>query len=126
MLAQSKVMAFVATANPDAAKRFYAETLGLTLVEDGPFALVFDANGTMLRVQRVQASMLVAAPYTALGWEVIDITQSASELTARGVVFQRYDGMPQDELGIWTTPDGSRVAWFKDPDGNTLSLTQFA
>ncbi len=126
MLGSAKVMAFVATANPDAAKRFYAETLGLRLVEDGPFALVFDSNGTMLRVQKLEPSTLVTTPYTALGWDVIDITASVRSLVERGVAFEHYNGLPQDDLGIWTTPDGSRVAWFKDPDGNTLSLTQFA
>jgi len=85
---------------------------------------VFDANGTMLRVQKVRE--VVPAGYTILGWDVDDVGATVGKLSKEGVGFERYDGLPQDEKGIWTTPDGSRVAWFKDPDGNTLSLTQFA
>jgi predicted enzyme related to lactoylglutathione lyase len=103
--------------------KFYASTLGLTLISDDPFAIVFDANGTMLRVQKVQS--LVPAQHTVLGWEVPDIQAETEKLTKRGVRFERYSGLPQDESGIWTTPSGAKVAWFKDPDGNILSLTQF-
>lgn len=85
---------------------------------------MFDANGTMLRVTAVQQ---VAQPgYTVLGWRVDDIAQVVGELSAAGVVFTRYDGMDQDEDGVWMTPGGDKVAWFADPDGNNLSLTQFA
>jgi catechol 2,3-dioxygenase-like lactoylglutathione lyase family enzyme len=117
-------MTFVATADAAKARAFYETTLGLTFVEDSPFALVFDLNGTMLRVQKVEA--LTPPPYTALGWQVSDIAAQVGDLSSRGVIFERYDWMPQDELGIWTTPEGSKVAWFKDPDGNLLSLTQLA
>lgn len=120
MLAQSAVMAFVATARPEGALAFYRDTLGLTLVEDTPFALVFDAAGTQLRVQKVEAVM--ALPYTALGWFVANIEQAVETLGARGVVFERFDGMGQDTQGIWTAPGGARIAWFRDPDGNLLSL----
>jgi catechol 2,3-dioxygenase-like lactoylglutathione lyase family enzyme len=120
---KSKVISFVATQNPAGALKFYAEILGLTLVRDDPFAMVFDANGTMLRVQKVHE--LVPAKHTVLGWEVTDIGATTRELAKRGVRFERYDGLAQDEPGVWTAPSGAKVAWFKDPDGNTLSLTQF-
>jgi predicted enzyme related to lactoylglutathione lyase len=123
MLNNSKLICFAATTKPAVAKAFYGDTLGLSLMEDGPFALVFDANGTMLRVQKVRDLSPVA--HTALGWEVGDIRSTIQRLCKQGVRFERYDGLPQDELGLWTTPDGSKVAWFKDPDGNILSLTEF-
>jgi catechol 2,3-dioxygenase-like lactoylglutathione lyase family enzyme len=123
MLTKSKLICFAATTKPAEAKAFYRDTLGLSLVDDGPFALVFDANGTMLRVQKVRE--LSPAAYTTLGWEVGDILSTIKRLCKKGVRFERYVGMPQDEFGIWTTPDGSKVAWFKDPDGNILSLTEF-
>jgi predicted enzyme related to lactoylglutathione lyase len=119
----SKVISFVATANPAAARKFYEEALGLALKSDDPFALVFETNGVMLRVQKVQD--LVPARHTVLGWEVQDIAAEIAALAKRGIRFERYEGLPQDEAGIWTTPSNARVAWFKDPDGNTLSLTQF-
>ena len=117
-------MTFVATAKPVEARAFYEGVLGLTFVEDSPFALVFDMHGSMLRIQKV--THVVATTYTDLGWQVADIRQAVKELTEAGVSFERYEGMPQDALGIWATPDGSAVAWFKDPDGNTLSLAQLA
>ena len=124
MLTDRKLVAFAAASDPERARAFYGGMLGLRLVnEQLPFALVFDANGTMLRVSMV--AKVVAAPYTVLGWEVPDIAASIRELRERGVGFQHYDGVPQDELGIWTAPGGARVAWFLDPDGNVLSLTQF-
>lgn len=118
-------MTFVATRDPDRAKVFYRDTLGLRLVEEQlPFALVFDAHGTMLRISIVRE--LHVAPYTVLGWEVTDIVATVKELVEAGVKFTRYPGMQQDELGIWTAPGGARVAWFQDPDGNVLGITQFA
>src|SRR4051794_31751380 len=111
MLGAFKPVCFVATANPAAAKKFYQNTLGLTLVEDSPFAIVFGANGTTLRVQKVQS--VSPAGYTALGWEVDDIRPVVQRLTKKGVRFERYDGLPQDEFGVWTAPSGARVAWFK-------------
>ncbi len=82
------------------------------------------ANGTMLRLTLVERA--VAAPYTVLGWNVVDIVSMTDQLTARGVLFTRYEGMGQDERGIWTAPGGAKIAWFLDPDGNNLSLTEFA
>lgn len=122
-LAQQSILTFVATRDPDRAKRFYRDTLGLPLVaEELPFALVFDVNGTMLRVTIVEK--LTPAPFTVLGWQVPNITVAAKALQKAGVEFQRYPGLPQDQLGIWTSPSGAKVAWFRDPDGNTLSLSQ--
>jgi catechol 2,3-dioxygenase-like lactoylglutathione lyase family enzyme len=117
-------MAFIATKNAARAKRFYAEVLGLRFVADEPFALVFDAGGTPLRIQKVRD--VAVAPYTSLGWAVPDIRGSVRALAAKGVSFERYSFLPHDEDGIWTAPNGDRVAWFKDPDGHTLSVTQFA
>jgi catechol 2,3-dioxygenase-like lactoylglutathione lyase family enzyme len=122
MLESSDLVAFVAATDLSRARAFYEQTLGLPVVEHHDFACVLDAHGTMLRVTAVPR---VAQPgYTVLGWRVGDIAASVRELAARGVIFLRYDGMNQDEDGIWTTADGARVAWFADPDGNTLSLTQ--
>ena len=118
----AKVVCFTATRSVDKARSFYRDTLGLKLIEDTAFALVFDANGTTLRVQKVDA--VVAAPYTALGWEVDDIRAVARALLEKGVRFRKYQGMDQDADGIWVSPSGARVAWFEDLDGNTLSVTQ--
>jgi catechol 2,3-dioxygenase-like lactoylglutathione lyase family enzyme len=123
ILGPQELVAFVATRDPTRAKEFYRDTLGLPLVSEDEFALVFDAAGTMLRVTRVQE--LAAAKYTVLGWQVRDIVQTAKNLQRAHVTLERYPGMQQDELGIWNSPSGSQVAWFKDPDGNTLSITQF-
>ena len=122
MLGSSDVVAFVATTNADRAREFYGGVLGLRLVADEPFALVFDAHGTTLRVQKVQE--LAPARYTVLGWLVPDVAAAVAQLAAEGVAFVRYPGLPQDALGVCTFPGGGRVAWFKDPDGNTLSLTE--
>jgi catechol 2,3-dioxygenase-like lactoylglutathione lyase family enzyme len=122
VLTAAKVVCFVATARPAESRRFYQGVLGLSMMEDGPFAVVFDVNGTELRVQKVQS--VSPPPYTALGWQVRDIEAMARRLNEQGVALERFDGLLQDELGIWAAPGGARVAWFKDPDGNTLSLTQ--
>jgi len=123
ILGSQELVAFVATREPDRAKKFYRDTLGLPLVSEDEFALVFDVAGTVLRVTRVQE--VAAAKYTVLGWRVRDIVQTAKGLQKVHVTLERYPGMQQDELGIWNSPSGARVAWFKDPDGNTLSITQF-
>jgi len=124
MLSHGRPVCFVATADADAARAFYEGRLGLELIEDNGDALVFDTNGTALRVQRVEA--VAPHAYTALGWEVDDLAASVHALVARGVSMLRFPGLAQDPDGIWTTPDGARVAWFHDPDGNTLSVTQQA
>jgi catechol 2,3-dioxygenase-like lactoylglutathione lyase family enzyme len=116
-------MAFVATRDLRRAQKFYGDTLGLTLVSEDEFALVFDAAGTMLRVTRVQE--VAATNYTILGWQASDIVQTVKSLQKAQVTVERYPNMQQDEFGIWNSPSGARVAWFRDPDGNTLSITQF-
>ncbi len=123
MLTSCPVIGFIATADPARAKAFYADTLGLRLVSEDPFALVFDAAGTMLRVTAVRD--LQPAPYTVLGWSVTDVCGAVRDLAKRGVAFRRYDGLKQDDDGVWISPAGAKVAWFHDPDRNTLSLTQF-
>ena len=123
MLGPADLIAFVGTTDLDRAASFYAGTLGLTLVDRNDFACVFDVNGTMLRVTAVPS--LVPAGYTVLGWRVPDIAAAIHSLSVAGVQFTRYDGMGQDDDGVWTTPGGDKIAWFTDPDGNVLSLTQF-
>jgi catechol 2,3-dioxygenase-like lactoylglutathione lyase family enzyme len=116
-------MAFAATTDLAAARAFYQRALGLPLTGESPIACTFDAGGTTLRVNTAEA--VIAAPYTVLGWTVTDIAATVGDLKARGVDFERFDGVEQDALGIWSAPGGALVAWFKDPDGNMLSLTQF-
>jgi catechol 2,3-dioxygenase-like lactoylglutathione lyase family enzyme len=122
MLASCDLMAFVATTSLARAKDFYLTTLRLPLIEESPYACVFDANGTVLRVTVVDT--LTPAPYTVLGWTVPDIGEMVKSLVHRGVTFDRFPGMDQDEAGVWDAPGGARVAWFRDPDGNRLSVTQ--
>jgi catechol 2,3-dioxygenase-like lactoylglutathione lyase family enzyme len=115
-------MAFAATADPAKAKTFYRDTLGLHLISEDGFALAFDVQGVMLRVTTVKN--VAVAPYTVLGWKVEDIAATAKALKEAGVELQRYKGLPQDELGVWEAPGGAKVAWFQDPDGNILSITE--
>jgi catechol 2,3-dioxygenase-like lactoylglutathione lyase family enzyme len=122
MLRGAELVAFVASRDLDVSARFYGDVLGLELVESTSFANVFDAGGTMLRVTRVDE--VASAAYTVLGWKVPDIEAAIGALRARGVEFKHYDGLEQDEHGAWTAPGGSRIAWFADSDGNTLSLQQ--
>jgi catechol 2,3-dioxygenase-like lactoylglutathione lyase family enzyme len=124
MLDKSDLISFVATSNATKARKFYEETLGLTFVSGDQFALVFEANGTMLRVQNVDHVNPHA--YTSLGWKVADIKKEVRTLSKRGVTFARYEGINQDENGIWTAPSNAKIAWFTDPDGNVLSLTEFS
>ncbi|HVC46387.1 MAG TPA: VOC family protein [Terracidiphilus sp.] len=125
ILCASRLMAFVPTTQPERAKSFFEETLGLRLVSDErPFALVFDANGTMLRVTVVKEH--TPAPFTVLGWQVVAIEAVVERLAAAGVDCIRYPGMNDgDPHGIWNSPGGAQVAWFHDPDGNVLSVTEF-
>jgi catechol 2,3-dioxygenase-like lactoylglutathione lyase family enzyme len=122
MLGSSELVAFVATTDIERALVFYRDTLGLSLVEESPFACVFDAHGTPLRVTPV--GEIRTAPYTVLGWTVDDIRATVQGLEAAGVRFERFEGMDQDDVGVWTAPNGAQVAWFADPDGNVLSLTE--
>ena len=119
-----ELMALVGTADQDRARSFYAGALDLPVVEEDPFAFVVDAGGTSLRVTTVPHA--APPPYSVLGWTVPDIAATVDNLTARGVTFEFYDSLPQDERGIWTAPDGTQVAWFLDPDGNNLSVVERA
>jgi catechol 2,3-dioxygenase-like lactoylglutathione lyase family enzyme len=122
MLGDAAPVAFVSTTDFVRARDFYRDVLGLALVAEERFALVFDLAGTMLRVTRVDR--LVPQPFTVLGWRVDDVESAVRALAERGVVFGRHAGMDQDALGIWTSPSGARIAWFEDPDGNLLSVGQ--
>jgi catechol 2,3-dioxygenase-like lactoylglutathione lyase family enzyme len=122
MLGKQELVAFLATRDAARARAFYEGVLGLSLVEESAFALVFDARGTTLRIQKVDD--LRPHPFTALGWQVQRIDEVVGELAKRKVAMERFPGMDQDARGIWRSPGGARVAWFKDPDGNTLSITQ--
>ena len=124
MLNAAKVMAFVATSDAARARSFYQHALGLRLLSDEQYALVFDSNGTHVRVQKVDNPQ--PPPYTALGWRVDDIEHTIAVLRTRGVTFERFGFLEQDSFDVWTTDNGTKVAWFKDPDGNLLSLTEFA
>ena len=122
-LGDCEVTAFLATSHPDEARRFYSDVLGMTVEDDGPFAIVLRGPNAAVRIQKVREFR--PAPFTALGWKVRDVRGTAAELTGKGLKFERFEGMAQDELGIWLSPSGARVCWFRDPDGNVLSLTQF-
>ena len=122
MFGTHNLMAFIATRDGARAREFYEKILGLRVVSDDDYAIAVDANGTVLRIQKV--GELTPHAFTALGWEVPDIGPTVDELSERGIQFERFPGMDQDARGIWHSPGGAHVAWFKDPDGNTLSLTQ--
>ncbi|WP_158821640.1 VOC family protein [Granulicella sp. S156] len=122
-LGKYNIIGFVTIVDVPRAKDFYQNTLGLRLIlEEPPFALVFEANGIMLRLG--MAKERPPAHGTVLGWQVPEITATVKSLAQAGVRFERYEGMDQDESGIWTSPTGAKVAWFKDPDGNTLSISE--
>jgi catechol 2,3-dioxygenase-like lactoylglutathione lyase family enzyme len=123
MLDTQTLVAFVATTDAARARTFYERTLGLELISDEPFALVFNANGTTIRIQKV--AELAPHPFTSLGWNVADLDAMVAALQQKSVAFERFPGMDQDALGIWRAPGGARIAWFKDPDGNLLSLAEF-
>jgi catechol 2,3-dioxygenase-like lactoylglutathione lyase family enzyme len=122
MLSDKKLKAFIPTVHPEKAKIFYKDVLGLTLLSEDNYALEFNANGTLLRITTVDR--LNPHPFTVLGWNVDNIAFVIESLVSNGVVFERYDFFEQDKLGIWTSPSGAKVAWFKDTDGNLLSLTE--
>lgn len=122
MLNTAKIIAFVPIRDSQKSRPFYEGVLGLHFVSDDPFALVMDFNGTMVRLAKVPK--FEPAGFTVMGWEVSAIEGTVAELKKKGVVFEKFPGLPQDELGIWAAPGGAKVAWFKDPDGNILSLSQ--
>src|SRR5215831_8679397 len=120
MLASSPINGFVRVSDVKHARNFYENVLGLTFVSENPFVVVFRAKNALIMAQKVEKFSAISA--TVLGWEVEDMRKTVSALTDKGVVFQRYHGMQQDELGIWKSPDGE-VAWFTDQDGNILSVS---
>lgn len=122
MLADKKLKAFVPTIKPEEAKSFYKDVLGLKLLSQDDYALEFESNGTLLRVTIVQE--LKPQAFTVLGWNVDDIVSIIKSLNDKNIFCEKYDFFEQNDLGIWTSPNGSKVAWFKDPDGNVLSLTE--
>jgi len=123
MLGHTPIVAFLPTLDFDKARAFYEGVLGLRFVYNDGFAMVLEANGTMIRVSKVQPDFKPAG-FTILGWEVSGIENVVADMTKKGVVFERFSFFEQDALGIWTAPSGDKVAWFKDPDGNTLSVSQ--
>lgn len=122
MLANKKLKAFIPTVKPGEAKSFYEDILGLKLLSEDNYALEFDANGTLLRVTIVED--FKPHPFTILGWNIDNIVSVIKQLNDKNVFCERYDFLEQDSFGVWTSPNGSKVAWFKDPDGNVLSLTE--
>ena len=121
MLTTFPINGFVRITDPERSRRFYEQTLGLAFDYENPYVTVFRSGNSQIIAQKVKEFVPVAA--TVLGWEVKDIENVVSALLKSGVVFEKYEGMEQDELGIWTSP-GGKVAWFKDPDGNILSLSE--
>ena len=122
MLRKATLTAFAATATPTRSKAFYQDTLGLRILGDDQFALAFDSNGVQLRIQKVDK--VSPPPFTVLGWQVRSIKRTMAGLSRRGVTFERYSFLDQDDAGVWQAPSGTKVAWFKDPDGNLLSLAE--
>lgn len=124
MLADHIPGLFIATDDPDRSRAFYADTLGLLYLGFDGFSHSFRAGPNVLRVTRPPKR--VVADYTVFGWVSPDIARDVAALAEKGVVFERYPffGDQQDEHGIWSAPGGDKVAWFKDPDGNILSLAQ--
>jgi catechol 2,3-dioxygenase-like lactoylglutathione lyase family enzyme len=122
MLNSSSLIAFAATTQSGRARAFYEGVLGLKFLSEDEFAIVLEAHGTELRIQKVQS--LTPQPHTLLGWSVSSISEVVRALRSRGVEFEKYAFLGQDTIGVWTAPSGAKVAWFKDPDGNLLSLTE--
>jgi catechol 2,3-dioxygenase-like lactoylglutathione lyase family enzyme len=117
-------VAFVPSHDLARSRAFYEGTLGLDVVDVNDYALVLTSGPTTIRVTAAEGWS--PQPFTVLGWIVPDIASTVSDLADAGVQFRHYDGMDQDELGVWRTPGGDKVAWLVDPDGNVLSLTEFA
>jgi len=122
MLSRCDLIGFIPTKDPAGARTFYEQTLGLHFLSDDAFALVMEAKGNMIRIVHVKD--FTPFPFTILGWEVANIEKEVDALAARGIAFKRYSWLQQSESGVWTSPGGAKVAWFQDPDGNILSLSQ--
>ena len=123
MLSDAKLVAFAATTNDARAAEFYGNVLGLPIRSNDAFAISIDAAGVELRLQKVE--QFTPQPFTALGWQVADLADVVQHLTRHGVTPERYPWLAQDSTGIWDAPSGARIAWFKDPDGNLLSVAQY-
>ena len=123
MLSDAKLQSIIWTSRVSAAETFYRDLLGLRLRGKSDGALVFDVGGSDLRVSPIPST--TPSTHTVLGFSVMDLDAEMALLGARGVSFERFDEFPHDEHGALTTPDGARVAWFRDPDGNLLSIVQF-
>ncbi|NKB35482.1 MAG: VOC family protein [Pseudomonadales bacterium] len=117
-----KPILFAATANPDASRNFYENVLGLNFTSEAPYAIVFETEGITLRIQKVEE--VVSVPYTTLGFEVTDMADAITKLNNKGIELEQFEFLEQDASGVWTTPDGAKVAWCRDPDGSMVSLTQ--
>ncbi len=127
MLGTAELIAFVPTRDPQKSRRFYEQTLGLEFVSEDAFALVFKANGVTIRIaniSNVDVKYFAPSPFTILGWHVSSVQATAQALREKGIELVRFRGMDQNSLGIWRSPGGAQVAWFKDPDGNILSITE--
>ena len=123
MLGNYDLVAFVMTNDAVRSKEFFAGKLGLRLIDEEEFAITLDAHGVMLKLVKMKNH--VPTSHTVLGWEVPDITVTVGEMAGAGVVFEKYDFLEQDELGIWSAGErAAKIAWFKDPDGNVLSISQ--
>ena len=123
MLADVDVISLLPTAKPDEARAFYEQVLGLRFLADDGFALVFEINGRLLRLTKIPG--FTPQPFSVIAWHVTSAEETVRTLLDRGVTMERYDMFEQDELGIWTVPgDSARIAWFKDPDGNVLSVVE--
>ena len=123
MLSNSRLQPIICTTRLEDAEKFYRDLLGLELKKKSEGALVFDVGGSDLRVSPVPS--LTPSEHTVMGFAVSDVSSVVAELTQSGLRFERFDGFPHGPDGILKTPDGSRVAWFRDPDGNLLSVVQF-
>ncbi|MDV6329247.1 VOC family protein [Asticcacaulis sp. 201] len=123
-LSDGTPMGFLAVSDFGQARAFYEGVLGLTVFSQDDYALVLRSGSTLIRLTRPEK--LFVAPYTVFGWQVVNIDDKVFSLTAAGITFERYEalGAAQTPHGVWTAPSGDKVAWFKDPDGNLLSLSQ--
>ncbi|MGZ3872924.1 MAG: VOC family protein [Mucilaginibacter sp.] len=124
MLIDKKVKAFVITSNAGAAKKFYGEVLGFKLLSEDDYGLEFEMNGSLLRVSVTAAEHAVPQKHTVLGWCVPDINETVESLTGKGITFERYEFLQQEDNGVWEAPGGTKIAWFKDPNCNVLSVDQ--
>jgi catechol 2,3-dioxygenase-like lactoylglutathione lyase family enzyme len=124
MLRHARLVAFAATTDAPRAAAFYTTVLGLTLRYEDEFAISLDSAGVEVRLQKVER--FDPQPFTTLGWQVVAITEVVERLLQHGVAPERYPWLDQDGMGVWHAPSGARVVWFRDPDGNLLSVAEYA